>query len=250
MFTSDWRKTVLILTAAFFLLMSGINKVKENRFIGKSPDFQPTIFVSGEGKVQAVPDVAKITFGNAVTKPTAAEAQTENTNTMNAFITSVKKEGVAEPDIQTTNFNVRPEYDYVDGRQLPRGFTVTQNIEVTLRDTKKSERLIQLSGELNLNQVGGLTFTVDKPAKYIDEARAMAMQQARANAESIAKNAGFRLGRLTNYSENTNPGGYPTPMYASDKLDIGGSVAVPAPTINPGTYEIYVQVSLNYEIQQ
>jgi uncharacterized protein YggE len=248
-FSSDWRKTLLIVSAAFFLIMGGVNKIKENRFIGKSPDFQPTIYVSGEGRVQAVPDVAKITFGNTVTKPTAAEAQTQNTNTMNAFIAAVKKVGIEEKDIQTANFNVYPEYDYTNGKQITRGFTVTQNVEVTVRDTNKTQDLIQLAGTNNLNQVGGLNFTVDKPENYIDQARKQAMTQARANAESIARNAGFRLGRLTNYSESTNPGGYPTPMYADKAMGMGGG-GVPAPTINPGTNEIYVQVSLNYEIQQ
>ncbi len=251
MFVAEWRKTLLILTAAFFLLMGGINKIKENHFIGKSPDFQPTIYVTGEGRVQAVPDVAKVTFGNTVTKPTAAEAQTENTKVMNNFIAAVKKSGIEEKDIKTANFNVYPEYNYINGRQEPRGFTVTQNIEVTVRDTNKTQELIQLAGTNSLNQVGGLTFTVDKPEKYIDEARSLATKQAKANAESIAKNAGFRLGRLTNYNENTNPGGYPMPMYASDKaVGIGGGPAVPTPEINPGTNEIYVQVNLNYEIQQ
>lgn len=249
-FVAEWRRTLLILAAAFFLIMGGVNKIKENHYIGKSPDFQPTIYVSGEGKVQAVPDVAKITFGNTVTKPTAAEAQTQNTNMMNSFIAALKKAGIAEKDIQTANFNVYPEYNYINGKQEPRGFTVTQNIEVTVRDTNKTQDLIQLAGTNNLNQVGGLTFTVDKTDKYVDQARQIAMAQAKANAESIARNAGFHLGRLTNYSESTNPNTYPTPMYASDKAMGMGGGGVPTPTINPGTNEIYVQVNLNYEIRQ
>ncbi len=244
-----WQKTLLIVTAAFFLLMGGFVKLRELQFVGKSPDYQPTIFVSGEGKVQAVPDVAKISFGYTVTKPTTAEAQKDNTDKMNAFIAAVKKEGVDDKDIKTANFNIYPEYNYVDGKQVPRGFTVNQNVEVTLRDTSKAQRLIQLAGEQSLNQVGGLNFVVDNQQKYLDEARAIALKQAKANAQSIAKNAGFRLGRLMNYSENTQP--YPQPMYA-DKggMGMGGAASVPAPTIAVGSNEIYVQVSLNYEIKQ
>lgn len=244
-----WQKTLLIVTAAFFLLMGGAVKMRELNYVGKSPDYQPTIFVSGEGKVQAIPDVAKITFGYTVTKPTTAEAQTDNTNKMNGFIAAVKKEGVDDKDIKTMNFNVYPEYNYIEGRQVPRGYTVSQNVEVTLRDTSKAQRMIQLAGEQSLNQIGGLNFVVDNQQKYIEEARTLALKQAKANAQSIAKNAGFRLGRLMNYSENTQPS-YPSPMYADKGMGMGGGSAVPAPTIAAGSNEIYVQVSLNYEIKQ
>ena len=116
----SWQKTLLIVTAAFFLLMGGIVKWRELNYVGKSPDFQPTIYVSGEGRVQAVPDVAKISFGYTVTKATTAEAQKDNTDKMNAFIAGVKKEGIEDKDIKTANFNVYPEYNYIDGRQVPR----------------------------------------------------------------------------------------------------------------------------------
>ena len=243
----SWQKTLLIVTAAFFLLMGGIVKWRELNYVGKSPDFQPTIYVSGEGRVQAVPDVAKISFGYTVTKATTAEAQKDNTDKMNAFIAGVKKEGIEDKDIKTANFNVYPEYNYIDGRQVPRGYTVSQNVEVTLRDTAKSQRLIQLAGEQALNQIGGLNFVVDDQQKYIDEARTMALKQARQTAESIARNAGFKLGRLMNYTENSQP--YPQPVYALDRGGMGGA-AVPAPTIAPGSNEIYLQVTLNYEIKQ
>src|SRR3989344_2537255 len=108
----SWQKTLLIVTAAFFLLMGGIVKWRELNYVGKSPDFQPTIYVSGEGRVQAVPDVAKISFGYTVTKATTAEAQKDNTDKMNAFIAGVKKEGIEDKDIKTANFNVYPEYNY------------------------------------------------------------------------------------------------------------------------------------------
>ncbi|MFH0874186.1 MAG: SIMPL domain-containing protein [Candidatus Komeilibacteria bacterium] len=246
---SHWQKALLIITASFFLLMGGIVKLRELNYVGKSPDYQPTISVTGEGKVQAVPDVAKVSFGYTVTKNTVAEAQKDNTDKMNTFIAAVKKEKVDAKDIKTSNFSVNPTYDYVDGRQVPRGFTVSQNIDVTLRDTSKAQAIIQLAGDNGLNQVGNLQFTVDNPQNFLADARKIALKQAKDNAKAIADNAGFKLGRLMSYYENTQP--YTNqPMYAMDKATgMGGGVAVPAPTIEPGTNEVYVQVSLNYEIK-
>lgn len=248
--TTSWQKTLLIVTASFFLLMGGINKIKENGFIGKSPDFTKSIYVMGEGKVTAIPDVAKASFGYTVTKPTVAEAQKDNVDKMNVFIKGVKDNGIADKDIRTANFNINPSYNYTDGRQVLNGYVVSQNVEVTIRDSKVTEKILSLAASQGLNQVGGLNFTIDDTQKYVTQARVIAIKKAQENARIIADSANFRLGKLMNYGENYQPGPMP---YANDKFGMGGVAALapeaPSPTISSGSNEIVVQVNLTYEIQ-
>lgn len=242
---------LLALAGTFFLVTGGINKIKENGYIGKSPDYTRTIFVSGESRVSAVPDVAKLSFGYTVNKTSVAEAQKDNVDKMNAFMKVLENKNIDKKDFKTTNYSVYPEYNYVNGRQEIRGYTVSQNIEVTLRgDTmNQAQSLLALAAENGLNQVGGLQFTVDKPETYMAQARAEAIKKAQESAKSIADNAGLRLGKVMNYSESGAPTPTPYPYYADKAVSGMGGGGAPEPSINPGTNEIYMSVSLTYEIQ-
>ncbi len=242
---------LLALAGTFFLIMGGINKIKEYGFIGKSPDFTRSIYVSGEARVSVVPDVAKLSFGYTVTKPTVTEAQKDNVDKMNAFMKVLENKTIDKKDIKTSNYSVYPEYNYFEGRQTIRGYTVSQNLEVTLRGENMSmaESLLALAAENGLNQVGGLQFTVDNQETYLAQARAEAIKKAQASARSIAENTGLKLGKVMNYSESPSTVNPPYPYYADKAvMGMGGGVPAPEPTINPGTNEVYINVSLTYEI--
>lgn len=215
--------------------------------------------VSGSGKAVAVPDVAEFTF-SVITQggKNVADLQKQNTEKVNKVIDFIKKNGVEPKDIKTESYNLDPQYQYfncfANGQPCPPpeivGYNVTQTVSVKARDFAKTGDLLAGAVQNGANSVSSLNFTVDDPTKLENEARAEAISKAKDKAQDIAKAGGFRLGRLLEISEG---GSYPGPMPVlrfDEKAGYGGGLgAVPAPTIEPGSHEVRVEVSLRYEIE-
>lgn len=225
-----------------------------------SESIQPSSFrsfsVSAEGKAISIPDVAPFTF-SVVTQgdKNLANIQKENSDKMNKAIAFVKSSGVQDKDIKTQNYNVQPRYQYYscpkDGGACPPsqivGYEITQTVLVKVRDFAKVGDI--LAGVVNngANTVSDFRFTIDDTTAAQDTARAEAIQKAKVKAESIAKAGGFSLGRLLGITEGGN---YPQPMMYNYALKgMGAAETASAPSLEPGSQETTVNVSLQYEIR-
>ncbi len=236
--------TVLVLIVA-------INNIWDlfSRFgwVSPAPTQEHTVTVSSDGKVTVSPDTARIQASVVTDGQTADEVQQKNTEIMNKVIEYVKSVGVDARDIKTTSYNLYPKYDYINGRQVPAGFSLTQGAEIKVRDLKKAGELITGVVARGANQVQGVEFFVDDPDKFRMEARRQAFDKAKAKAKELAKLAGVRLGDVVTFSESYS--GQP-PVYfekAYSSLGIGGGGA--APDVQSGSQEITISVSVVFEIR-
>jgi hypothetical protein len=206
------------------------------------------ITVSGEGKVYAKPDVAIVNLGVTTTGATVAYVTKTNTDVMNAVIEAAKGLSIDEKDIQTTNYNLAPQYNYTQrAGAIFQGYTLSQNIQVKIRDFTKIGDVLSQATAKGANLVGDLQFTIDNPQQFKDQARAKAIAQAKINAKSLATESGMGLGKLINVYESTNS--YPV-MYNSVKA-MGGAApeAASIPTVQPGQQEIDVVINLTYQVR-
>ncbi|MFA6551570.1 MAG: SIMPL domain-containing protein [Patescibacteria group bacterium] len=227
------------------------NSVKTYRYIGQSVEQKHSINISGEGKVIAVPDVAKIQLGLQTEKKTVAEAQKENTAKMNAVIDKLKKDfKIDAKDIQTANYNIYPQYDRNNGKQTFRSYQVTQNVNVKIRNMDKISDILQVVGDAGLNQVGGLTFEVDEPEKIKQQARELAIKNAKEKADALAKIADVKLGKVISFSEYANDSS--SRVYndyaMKSATGMGGAEIAPAPAVEAGSTEIVITANVEYEI--
>lgn len=237
------------LALTVFLGVLSWNEIKKHSYIGKSLEFPYTITISGEGKVTVIPDIATVELGAQTEKSTVTVAHKENTEKINKLIDSLKKLGIEKKDIQTVGYNVYPQYDWVEGKQILRNYVVSQNVRVKIRDLEKIGDVLALVGELNLNQVGGLSFTVDEPEVYRQQARIKALENAKEKAEALAQVAGVKLGKIISFSEESGEVP-PSPYYKGyEALGLGGGGTAPAPTVEAGSQEITVNVTVSYEIK-
>lgn len=201
--------------------------------------------VTGEGKASTVPDIAQVSLGISVNGASVASVQSQANNTINSVSAAIKKLGVGEKDIQTTNYNLRPEYDFSGGRQNIKGYVADINLLVKVRQFDKINQIIDTATANGANVVGGLSFTLDDATleKLQSDARKMAITKAKQKAAEIAAESGITLGRIINVTEGSNPIMRPMPMMA--KADTGTPTA---PTeIQPGSSEISVSITLSYE---
>ena len=239
----------LVLVAVFGLIGIG-TLVRYSNAIAPSR----TITISGEGKVEIVPDVATISASVVNRGVDATKVQQENTQKMNAVVAFVKSQGVKDADIKTTGYNLYPtnRWDPKTGASVPTGYEATQTITVKLRDIGTArEKAGVVAGGLvpaGANQVYGITYDVENPEAQRAQARAKAFDDARSKASLMAEQNGVRIARVITFSEST---GYGMPIYYDRALSASskGAEAAVAPSIEPGSQQVQVNVNVTYEIR-
>lgn len=250
----DNIKNTLGLAAAVALVAVSISSLLYVRSYDKSQ--QPSSFsVSAEGKVVAIPDVAKFTLGVLTQGGLNLGAiQQENADKSNSIASFLKNQGIGEKDIKTQGYTIEPRYQYAvckyDGGTCPPptivGYTVNQTLEVKGREFEKLGDILSGVVERGANSVSSLSFTVDEPTLLEQQAREQAIAKAKEKAKAIAKSGGFRLGRLISLSE----GNMYIPQYVSDYgMGGAGPVLAKGPSLEPGSQEVTIQVTLTYEIE-
>jgi uncharacterized protein YggE len=234
---------LLILATTAVSIVSVVMALKNNN--------QDRFSVAGSGTVYAKADIANIEIGlNTDTKKTAAEATVDSTNKMNAITAALTKLGVADKDMQTSNYTLSPVYNYTNakGQELV-GYQVTQTLTLKIRDLTKIGDIITNTTAQGANQVGNISFTIDDEFALKNQARELAISKAKENATLIATQSGMKLGEVKSVIENTDQPITPI-MYTNAKLDMtaGGAQAV-TPNIQTGQNEIKVDVTLVYEVK-
>jgi hypothetical protein len=237
-------KSLLFLALAAYVILLARNAAKSFDYIGRPESQRDTIAISAEGKVTALPDIATIPIGVQTEKKKVSEAQAENSTKMNAIVAKLKELGVAAEDIKTANYSIWPQYDWVNGRQIERGYQVSQNVDVKIRNLDRIGQVLAAAGELGANQVGGVTFTIDDPEDLRQQARLKGLGAAKAKAQALADAAGVKLGKVVGFSESS--GWQPPVLYgkAYEALGAGGGT----PDVQPGSQDVVVTVSVIYEI--
>ncbi|OZA35134.1 MAG: hypothetical protein B7X92_09780 [Novosphingobium sp. 17-62-9] len=212
--------------------------------------------IAAEGKSVRTPDLAVFTAGVTTQGKTAGEALTENAQRMTAVIASLRKNGIAERDIQTSNLSVNPVYGQPkrlpDGSMEERepvivGYQASNQVTVRQRKLDQYGKVIDTLVAAGANQVNGPSFQIDTPDGAMDEARLAAMKTARARADLYAKAAGLRVVRVLSITENAGCAP-PQPQVMFARADMAS-----APKSSPvaaGELEMTVTVNVSYELAQ
>lgn len=202
-----------------------------------------TITMSGTGTVKGPPDMADISAGVTTEAPTTA-ALAANTAAMNRVFAALEKQGIARRNIQTSNFNVSPNYGSRTPNETPRllGYRVGNQVHVVLEDVTKVGAALDALVAAGANQMNGLNFSIKDPAPLLAKARTEAVADARLRAQQYAAAAGVTLGQILSISES---GGAepPRPMYRVMAM-AADSVPVAA-----GEESVSASVTLVWEIR-
>lgn len=207
----------------------------------KSNTFQ----VQGTGKVSAAPDSATVSFGVTKSAPTIADAQNQTNTLITKITNALTQQGIDQKNIKTTNYNVSPNYDFA-GNQKITGYTVSQTIELTIQPIDKVNNVLDIltaNGANIVNQVN-FTFSDAKKKELENEARQLAVKEAKDKAQGLANAAGIHLGRIIDVTEEAMQEPRPVMPMAFQKTD----AAAGAPTqVTPGENSVSLTVTLSYE---
>jgi uncharacterized protein len=205
-----------------------------------------TLTVSGTGIATAVPDEASFSTGVVSQAPTAAAALSANTRAMAAVVATLKRQGVADKAIQTSNVALSPQYQSckpnVDCPQKIVGYEVANTVTVTVGLDKAGAALDALVAA-GANRIDGIAFAVHDAKPLFAVARTEAVKEAIAKAEAYARAAGVSLGPIQSIGEGGD--GAPMPVNAL----MGYRAKAGAVPIEAGEAKFAATVSITWTIQ-
>lgn len=205
--------------------------------------------VVGEGKMDVTPDTATIDVGISVNnESTASSAQKKIDEVNNRIIDAMKSIGIKKENIQTSNYSIYPNMIFDDKarQETVSGYNGSVSVSIKVSDTKLAPSVVDMATKAGANQIQGVRFTIDHPEEYREKVRDMAIENARQQAEKLAKSLGIKLGKVTNISENS--GSQPPILYANEVKTIGlGGGGDSGPQFEPGTQTITSSVTLYFD---
>jgi uncharacterized protein len=208
--------------------------------------------VNAQGTATSEPDMATFNAGVTTQAATASAALSENTTKMRAVFAALKRAGIAERDIQTSDLSVNPVYSqpqrrpdggYDESERKIVAYQVNNRVTVRQRKLEDYGKVIDALVTAGANDVNGPGFTLSEPRASEDEARVGAIAEARRRADIYARAAGLKVVRILSIQENG--GGSPIVVTAMRKMD----AAMPAPPpVATGELETQVNLSVRFEL--
>lgn len=202
------------------------------------------ISVSGTGVVAAAPDMATVSLGVIVVEETAQAALRGNSQQMAAVLDLLTQTGVAPRDVQTSQLSLQPRWDRQQSSNAAPdiiGYQASNQVAVRVRDLDALGSVLDALTQAGANRINGVTFGLQNPRPLQDEARRLAVTDARSKAMLYTEAAGVSLGDVMTLSESG--GMTPRPMAMSRMSD---AESVP---IAEGELEIRASVSVVFAIE-
>ncbi len=219
---------------------------------------QSGIWVSGQGKVAVEPDLVLLSIGVDSTGATVNEANAEASAAMDAIVNALKDAGVADKDIQTTSFNIFPQYEYREeiesgirrNKHILVGYRVNNSASIKIRDLDSVGAIIDdvVTAGGDSTRVNNIRFTVENPNLMMTRLREEAVADALDKAQQFADLTGVGLGRLIFVSE----GGSTSPMiqsFGDQRMAFAEAASSFAPPISGGELDLTLNVQAVFAIQ-
>jgi uncharacterized protein YggE len=205
----------------------------------------PVIDLTVTETVETRPDIATFSTGVQTMAPTASEAVRANNVQMASVVSRLKKLGIAERDIQTTQINLNQQFDYRDGKQVFIGYQASNMVNAKLRDLKKLGAFLDALAVDGATSFNGPTFGLDDDSKFRAAARDEVWASALARAKNIARKAGYSDARVLRVEEtDSNMGNYPPMPLVVRAMDASEKTT----PISPGEISVGATMSFTFEM--
>jgi uncharacterized protein YggE len=170
---------------------------------------ETTLSITATGDVTRAPDVAYITAGVENEAKTAKEAMAANSRSMSAVMKALKAAGVADKDIQTSNFSLNSRYDFVkdgksdnSGRQVLAGYIASNLVTAKVRKLDSLGSTLDALVSAGSNTINDVRFALDNDKAARDEASRLAIQSSVQRANLYAEAAGYKVARIVSINES------------------------------------------------
>ncbi|WP_204599968.1 SIMPL domain-containing protein [Clostridium pascui] len=141
--------------------------------------------INGTATIKIEPNIAIVNLGVVTEDINLEKAQRENAIKVTSIINELLKFNIPKQDISTFTYNIEPQYDYIEGKQIFRGYRVTNILSVTIRDLPKVGQIIDAAVYKGANRVDNIKFTVENPSPYYSKALSLAIINAVNKARQV-----------------------------------------------------------------
>jgi hypothetical protein len=232
---------IAVLTAASMFAIAGVASAAEAPL--------RLVSVTGSGEVKAQPDMAYVTLGVEARRPTLAEARTEVNATVERVLALTRELKIDQKFVDSTRLQVQPDYrwDEKASQQVLLGYVVNRQIDVEVHDLDRLGTLLEKAVSAGVNQMGGARLDSSRRKELEREALTKAVDDARLNADTLARAAGAKLGPVQSIS---TAGTMPVPMYMERaKMVAAAPMADSADqTYAPSEMKFAASVSAQFEL--
>ncbi len=207
------------------------------------------IWVNGQGEVTVDSDIALLRLGVESQETSVAEAQSKAAAAMEKLTKALKDGGVDKDDIKTQQFSIQKvsRWDRDSEKEIIIGYRVSNTVLAKIREVEKTGTIIDAAAAAggDLTRINSISFSVDDPSEYYEEARGKAMKDAKAKAKQLAELGGVKLGKPTYISEGAFS---PAPRTVFEKAAGAPAQAMVETPISPGEMKISLNVQVVYAI--
>ena len=201
----DTRINIAVIVGVVFVLAFAVTLTQyENQAVSQDAEFeisdelmthwiekydpsQNTISVSGSATTSSEPDTLIVVLGVDSEAKTANESLSQNSNSLNAVISSLTNSGISEDDIQTSNFRIYPLYDFSDSKdkQILIGYRVSNMLSIQTDKIDSAGNVIDIAVSSGANRVDNISFQLsdEKSQKISDDLISNAILDATQKAE-------------------------------------------------------------------
>jgi uncharacterized protein len=203
--------------------------------------------VSGEGEVTVAPDRADVSFSAEASEKTLADAEKAVTEATARLLKLCDTLGIPKNQVRSAQLNVHPQYDggVISSRPRIVGYMVSRQVDVDLRDLSRLGKLLQGAVETGANRVNGVSFGSTKKDEHQRAALALAAEDAKANAEVLARAMGVKLGRLHTLAASESGGGA---MMFQERMTMKASGGDAAQTYQAGEIRFQASVTAEFDL--
>jgi uncharacterized protein len=208
---------------------------------------ETTITLNGKGTVDHAPDIAMISVGVTTEAKTAAEAMQLQATQMTGVFNAVKAAGIADRDMQTGQISLNPVYEYPNNAR-PRltGYQASNQLGIKVRKLDTLGKTLDAVVKGGGNTINGVSFSIDQPEKYQNEARIEAIKDAAAKAELYAQAVGYKVKRIVTISEQEY---FPQPVPMM-QMRMQDNMAAEATPIAAGEVSLTQNVNVVFELSK
>jgi uncharacterized protein YggE len=202
-----------------------------------------TVTASGEATIPAKPDRAQISLGVETNASTAQAAAKQNAAKATKLFDAIRQVIGKSGSIATSQYALAPVYSYKEGKAPElTGYKANNTVVVKTSDLALVPKILDTAAQAGANHVAGISFTLQNDDSVRAQALAQAAQQARANAEAIAKGLQLHVVRILR-AESGGGGVHPVREFVANKM-----MAAPTP-VEPATVEVSATVTVTLEVQ-
>ncbi|SEN62660.1 hypothetical protein SAMN05192533_11635 [Mesobacillus persicus] len=202
------------------------------------------ITVYGNSRLTVKPSIAEVQLGVEVRNNEVNAAQQENSQRIQQVIQSLVRLGIPQDQIQTVDYQIYPQYDYVDGEQQFRGYQVTHMLMVKSENINQVGLLIDTAVQNGANRISSIRFTVKNLDAYYQQALKLALENSVLKAQTLAKVMNVSLDPIPVeiLEQTTTPP--PIPYQAMAETGLVAGVTTP---IEPGQIEVESKLETKFK---